>query len=271
MWHTDNNKTRKTVRAAVWMTVAAAGLAGCSKTEAPHICPPAADHYVTLYIKPVDVFPAVMEKNTNGLNEAEMHRSDNVVLKVSFWPVSDRKILSVEQPSAEQAKNYVNRHAISSSPKSKRIYDSLSTAHGDTGFFEKADGRIGQEFYGMAVFRRMTLDVVSDADYDEAHPAGTSLVDILNLKARSAREIIESGYDIALCPQKYSPFGYQLDMPLAQFNGEYRKLVDGQFDLTFTASARTTAVHRFTVIYRDEDGRTISGISNPVRLKGAQD
>lgn len=267
MWHTDNNKTRKTVWTAVGMVAAVAvGFVGCSK-EGTHPCPPEADHYVNAYIKPADVFVAVVEKATDGLNEAGTHGNEDVVLKVSFWPVAGRKILGVEQPSEEQVRDYKSRHFI----RSKRVYDSLCTAHGDTEYFVKAGGRVGDEFSGTPVFRRMTLDVVSDADYDAAHPAGTSLIDILGLKTRSVQEIIENGYDASLCKDRVINFGYPLEMPLAQFNSQYRKLVDGQFELTFAASPQATATHRFTVIYRDEDGRTITGVSNPVRLKGAQD
>lgn len=123
----------------------------------------------------------------------------------------------------------------------------------------------------------MTLDITSDTQYDAAHPAGTSLADMVIINISSAKEIIESGYDENLCGKEINIYGdeypvlssgYELRMPLKQFNEEYRKLVDCRMNIDFPVAPDVTSTHRFTVTYRDEDGRVLTATAAPVTLQG---
>ena len=98
---------------------------------------------------------------------------------------------------------------------------------------------------------------------------------IINIS--SAKEIIESGYDENLCGKEINiygdeypvlSFGYELRMPLKQFNEEYRKLVDCRMNIDFPVAPDVTSTHRFTVTYRDEDGRALTATAAPVTLQG---
>ena len=120
----------------------------------------------------------------------------------------------------------------------------------------------------------MTLDVTSDEPYDATHPSGTSLADIIDIYAYSAKEMIDSGYDYKSVCEKgeiYDNaicFGKKLDMSLTQFNEEYRKLIADNIKLKFKTAPDVTSTHRFTVTYRDEDGRVLTATTAPVTLQG---
>lgn len=155
-------------------------------------------------------------------------------------------------------------------------YDSLCVAHKDTEYSKKEKHYSGEQF-PCATYRRMTLDITSDTQYDAAHPAGTSLADMVIINISSAKEIIESGYDENLCGKEINiygdeypvlSFGYELRMPLKQFNEEYRKLVDCRMNIDFPVAPDVTSTHRFTVTYRDEDGRVLTATAAPVTLQG---
>ena len=53
-----------------------------------------------------------------------------------------------------------------------------------------------------------------------------------------------------------------------QFNEEYRKLVDCRMNIDFPVAPDVTSTHRFTVTYRDEDGRVLTATAAPVTLQG---
>ncbi len=64
-------------------------------------------------------------------------------------------------------------------------------------------------------------------------------------------------------------FGHKLEMPLEQFNREYRKLIlSYRIRLNFKPAPDITSTHRFTVTYRDEDGRVLTATAAPVTLQG---
>ena len=151
-------------------------------------------------------------------------------------------------------------------------YDSLCKAHKDTEYSKKEKHYSGHQFI-WATYRRMTLDVTSDTQYDAAHPAGTSLADIVNIKTYSAKEIIENGYDKSLVVKDEQgcldlQLGHELKMPLEQFNREYRKLIADNIRLNLKTAPDVTSTHRFTVTYRDEDGRVLTATAAPVTLQG---
>ena len=57
-------------------------------------------------------------------------------------------------------------------------------------------------------------------------------------------------------------------MSLTQFNEEYRKLIADNIKLKFKTAPDVTSTHRFTVTYRDEDGRVLTATTAPVTLQG---
>lgn len=242
--------------AAVWF------FTGCSKSkEEPPVFGPVMDNYVCGYIRPVKLFlpDDVSNYQTPGFIHTQM---------VYLLPINPIKSYNNGEIWTDGMIDAFNHENIIN-PTTDR-YDSLCKAHKDTEYSKKEKHSSGQQFPD-ATYRRMTLDVTSDTPYDAAHPAGTSLADIIDIEAYSAKEMIDSGYDrsVGVKNERYIiNFGYKLDMPLTQFNQEYRKLIAFNIKLKFPAAPDVTSTHHFTVTYRDEDGRVLTATTAPVTLQG---
>ena len=263
------------------ISVVAFVLSGCSKDggiKDNHLGP-VMNNYVMGYVKPAKIFlPDDVSSRDKG---------DGAYRQYVFFvpPSSDRLYNDGEiwTPEMKDQFDYENLiHDIYSyeynddkyPPIKEHLlrYDSLCKAHKDTEYSKKEKHYSGEQF-PYATYRRMTLDITSDTQYDAAHPAGTSLADIVNIKAYSAKEIIDSGYDLSLIVKNelgslILQKGHELNMPLEQFNREYRKLVASSIRLNFPVAPDVTSTHRFTVTYRDEDGRVLTATAAPVTLQG---
>lgn len=249
----------------------AAVLAGCSKGDdgALNSKPLSSDNYVAYYIKPVELFGTYKYDFTTGtgapaLPEQEYNRFR---IEMRFSPTSYETYNGVAY-TGDEVVAYELEHVIR--PTTPVVYDSLCSAHKDTEFGKTPYPY--EQFSYPATFRRMTLDIVSDAMYDAAHPAGASLADIISVRFPSAKEYVESGYKL-VGPSKnqyYADGALILVKPLTQFNTEYRKLVGGWFRFEFTKAPDATSTHRFTLVYRDEDGRELTTAMPPVTIKVAQ-
>ena len=277
------------------LTLSAAGLllvvAACSKetgTGGENSLGPALPSYIQYYIKPVELFVSIRVGNDTDtvLNAQTEYAAGKLKFFTGFTP-QPKTWHAGKYYSWDDMHAYDDAHFIHLTPKStpdveydipynpefNRIFDSLCVAHHDTEYSKKEKRHSG--FGYPTVYRGMKLDIVSDADYDPAHPAGTSLGDILHIEGNSAKEVIESGYDLDLCinPKDGSnnyQFGYPIDESLATFNRDYRKLVSGWFYIGFDKAPAATSVHRFTLTYTDEDGRTLSAVTSPVKIKAAE-
>ena len=244
---------------------------------------PKRDNYVNGYIKPVKLFLL------DGLNNYQNERKDVAhLLPVFFIPgtnesYNDGEIWSREMVDKFEYENIVrpiyrfeyNDDKFPVIPELVSRYDSLCKAHKDTEYAKTIMPYSGWQF-GPATYRRMTFDVTSDTQYDAAHPAGTSLADIIDIRTNSAKEVIESGYDYKVCETMTNytgttyelALGHKLEMPLEQFNREYRKLIADNIRLNLKTAPHVTSTHRFTVTYRDEDGRVLTATAAPVTLQG---
>lgn len=241
---------------------------------------PIMNNYVCNYIKPVKLF----------LPDDSYQKEDCVYTQYVFFspcrntPYNNGEVLTYEMANQFEYENlihdigYYEYNDDKYPPIREHLlrYDSLCKAHKDTEYSKKEKFHSGDQI-GIVTYRRMTLDVTSDTQYDAAHPAGTSLADIIEINVYSAKEIIESGYDISLCGKMKNDKGYEfhsrgmgheLKMPLKQFNEEYRKLIRDGIYLDFKTAPDVTSTHRFTVTYRDEDGRVLTATAAPVTLQG---
>lgn len=258
-------------------------LAGCSKQgENDDLIGgdsgPVMNNYVSAYIRPVKLF---LPDNVSNYQDEE-----NIYTQVMFFtppstlPFNDGEAWSREMVDKFEYENIVrpgymfeqNDDEFPVIPTLVNRYDSLCKAHKDTEYSKEVKHYSGHQFI-WATYRRMTLDVTSDTQYDAAHPAGTSLADIINIKTYSAKEIIESGYDKSLVVKDEQgcldlQLGHELKMPLEQFNREYRKLIADNIRLNLKTAPDVTSTHRFTVTYRDEDGRVLTATAAPVTLQG---
>ena len=261
-------------------------LAGCSKQgENDDLIGgdsgPVMNNYVSAYIRPVKLF---LPDNVSNYQDEE-----NIYTQVMFFtppstlPFNDGEAWSREMVDKFEYENIVrpgymfeqNDDEFPVIPMLVSRYDSLCKAHKDTEYSKKEKHYSGHQFI-WATYRRMTLDVTSDTQYDAAHPAGTSLADIIDIRTNSAKEVIESGYDYKVCETMTNytgttyelALGHKLEMPLEQFNREYRKLIADNIRLNLKTAPDVTSTHRFTVTYRDEDGRVLTATAAPVTLQG---
>ena len=251
-------------------------ISGCSKDSPANHLGPVMNNYVRNYIRPVKLF----------LPDDSYQKRDCVYTQYVFFlpcyntPYNNGEVLTYEMTEKFEYENlihdigYYEYNDDEYPPIKEHLlrYDSLCKAHKDTEYSKEVKHYSGHQFI-WATYRRMTLDVTSDTQYDAAHPAGTSLADIVNIKTYSAKEIIENGYDKSLVVKDEQgcldlQLGHELKMPLEQFNREYRKLIADNIRLNLKTAPDVTSTHRFTVTYRDEDGRVLTATAAPVTLQG---
>jgi hypothetical protein len=128
-------------------------------------------------------------------------------------------------------------------------FKELAIKNRDTSF--NRDGSFGS----CLVDPVKSINIVSDADYDDAHPAGTSLNDIIYIVFRSATEFVESNYTDEKYDTKKHPYDLHFIEPLDQFLEKKRNLVDGFFEFIFHHLPTKALTHNFTVYYDDTAGR----------------
>ena len=263
--------------AAAWFTIS-----GCSKdSPSPdHSLGPVMNNYVRGYIRPVKLF--LPDDVSNYQTQGFIHTQIVLMAPIhSIKSYNNGERWTYEMIDMFDYKNIIrptslfeyNDDKFPVIPELVNRYDSLCKAHKDTEYSKKEKHYSGEQF-PYATYRRMTLDVTSDAPYDATHPSGTSLADIIDIYAYSAKEMIDNGYDYwSVCEKgeiydNAINFGKKLDMSLTQFNEEYRKLIAYNIKLKFKTAPDVTSTHRFTVTYRDEDGRVLTATAAPVTLQG---
>jgi hypothetical protein len=112
-----------------------------------------------------------------------------------------------------------------------------------------------------------SINIVSDSDYDDAHPAGTSLNDIIFIEFRSATEFVESGYTDEQYDVKKNPYDLHFIEPLTQFIEKKRNLVEECFGFIFNRLPSEDSEHNFTVYYDDVAGRHLEIPVKSVSIK----
>ena len=257
-------------------------ISGCSKDSPSHdhSLGPVMNNYVRGYIRPVKLFlpDDVSNYQTQGFIHTQIVLMTPIHSIKSYnngerWTYEMIDMFNYKNISRPTSLFEYNDDKFPVIPELVNRYDSLCKAHKDTEYSKKEKHYSGEQF-PYATYRRMTLDVTSDEPYDATHPSGTSLADIIDIYAYSAKEMIDNGYDYwSVCEKgeiydNAINFGKKLDMSLTQFNEEYRKLIADNIKLKFKTAPDVTSTHRFTVTYRDEDGRVLTATTAPVTLQG---
>ena len=126
------------------------------------------------------------------------------------------------------------------------------------------------------LYRRTTgIHVVSGTDYDEEHPAGTYLDDIIRIHFKSAEDYLATGYTSLkhYLGKTTGPSSYygasDLDLSeyLDEFNRIQRKLIRFSFSFRLTKAPDRTGTHRFTITYTNEDGVELTGTTEPITVR----
>ena len=198
-------------------------------------------------------------------------------------PLNPIKLVFSYKNSVDIPQDYCLRN-YPATPEEKRgivVFDSLARAHHDTEY-----KRRGEVFCSCLFVRTDRIDVFSDTDYDAAHPAGTPLNDIVDIRFSSGEDYLQSGYTkgkylgkTTRLPIRYNSFYKTYDVSrsvidlqesLEEFNRIKRKLIAFNFAFEFRSDPSHTAEHNFTIVYRNEQGLTLSGQVGPVLLKGTE-
>ncbi len=150
--------------------------------------------------------------------------------------------------------------------KNAAKYDSLATAHKDITYDRYTDYQIPN-----CLYRRTTaIHVVSDADYDAEHPAGTYLDDIITIRFTSAEDYLATGYssrstylgETTQAPLYIEGFlsenDFWLSENLAEFNQIQRKLIQFAFTFVLEKGPDQAGEHHFTFTYMNEDGLVLT-------------
>lgn len=222
----------------------AALLAGCSK-EAEPFGPPyvASDQSISSYIAPKQA-----ETNITYRHEANGQAGDGQArydqMQVEFY--AGGIYPQAEEPYLVQ---FVTR------TKNAPVYDSLTKAHQDYGYgYDPAASAHDVLYNGLK-----SVDIVSDQDYDPAHPAGTSLADIFSLSVQKVVKGTVDGHPGYVFQQK----DYSTVQALA---GDEPHLLARVFVLKPTRAPEVTREHVFTVTYEDENGRMLTAQTKAFKI-----
>lgn len=152
-------------------------------------------------------------------------------------------------------------------------YDSLPKAHNDLDYNRRTLTMVLE-----CLYRQTTgIHVVSDTDYDEEHPAGTYLDDIIWIHFKSAEDYCDRLHIFETISGKTTgPSSYYSSLPiidlelseyLDEFNRIQRKLIQFSFSFRLTKAPDRTGTHRFTITYTNEDGVEQTGTTEPVTVR----
>ncbi len=162
-------------------------------------------------------------------------------------------------------------------PDEAAAYKALCERYKDVAYKQERTIDIiwGPYYYSYLINNFVSIDVVSAADYDSDHPAGTSLKDICQLVSMSPRDYIASGYtdtyDWSVWPEYfpekkesdgfYGPANKPFCKSLSECTPEDMILMgegtSNIFMLRFIKAPDTgSKLQRFTVTMTDETGMT---------------
>lgn len=156
----------------------------------------------------------------------------------------------------------------------KEAYDAVCEKYGDMTYNRSV------VLYTTSLFNTyqdpsfVSVDIFSDSDFDEQHPAGSSLAGIVNFFSCSAKPYIDSGYvkydwgyefnDARL--QGMQPY-YPVDKKASELTADDLTLLGipkqgaylGNGSFQFESFPTLSKTHIFTIVFTDENGKEISG------------
>ncbi len=131
---------------------------------------------------------------TAGCNRNYTHYVNSYILE--YMKIKDARLVktSLSDPTIELQFYIFSRVSFLSEGEDKHVYDSLCALYGDLGYDRKIHLILNIINVSSYYPEILSIDFVSDADFDEAHPAGTSLKDCMQITYTSAYEYVSSGY-----------------------------------------------------------------------------
>ncbi len=150
----------------------------------------------------------------------------------------------------------------------KEAYDALCEKHGDMTFCRTVLKMPG-EYVAYPGVDYVSIEITSDADFDDRHPAGSSLADIATFISSSVKPYIDNGYVYPIYGDPGSAVKKLVSDLIPEdlvLTGEdrvtaYRPIpaVVGYFGaLEFRQKPTLSKTHTFTVTLTADDGRVFS-------------
>lgn len=193
-----------------------------------------------------------------------------------------QEVYLFETPSGNIVINYAKTNTVcdrKSKGRQKELYDSLCRAHNDMSYNKEImyfpspssmDGVVE-----MSINNVVKIDVTSNADFDETHPAGTSLNDIIRFMGMSVSRFLESNYryshDWTEKPEGFQDeernYSYSFHNPvtglLSELQPEDMMLLSEIVGfIHFEKNPTLDKVHELTITVTLDNGKMLSGYSN---------
>jgi hypothetical protein len=143
----------------------------------------------------------------------------------------------------------------------KEVYDALCEKHNDMNFnrnFAVFDGFGPHHTYCIGV-DFVSIDIVSNADFDEDHPAGSSLADLVMFETLSLKPYIDSGYTIE---NSFIDHFSHIECLMSSVTPDQLTLLGHRYQdfgrLAFENEPTLSKSHRFYVTLTADDGRVFT-------------
>ena len=222
------------------------GLFGCND-EVTHF--PKSNHYILRYQNPVSMYAEL--KSTTDIPPIG---STPVKVTDGHFTIYTRPYLST---TLSESRDLVD----------DATFEILAERFGDTHF-------VGTTIDCLSVpimyVQTESVNIVSDNDYDAAHPAGMSLNDLFILQYRCVDDILKKQYDFRPTDeqQKWGLPAWCFVEKVTEFNLRRPTLIQFNFIFSPVTDPDQTGIHRFTITYTNIDGKVLSATTQPMKLVG---
>ena len=196
----------------------------------------------------------------SGCNGSELYYSRSYINLYNLYDgISLRRSLNRSTKNIDLCINVTHRISSQSEGADKEFYDRICTEYGDTAYNQNIylpNGII----YPMSDYPHIAvINVTSSEDFDEAHPAGTSLNDVMSVIYSNIMEYVESGYTCTINNSKTKSLNELQPQDLA--------MSDGQLSLAFNKEPDELCIHTLTVECTTHTGEVMTAqISYDFRL-----
>lgn len=231
-------------------------------------------NFVNSYILSLGEFNAYVQR-TSPLETAVCY--DQVCYEHSCPLIGNSNFLTDEQLMAKTTS--IDYFAIYLYPIKDELELVKETYYGNSKekFLAIAEQNRDDEYYGVNWYDSETnfsyiptaaIDVVVLQDYDETHPAGSSINDILTIDYFSAEPFILSGYkNTWLADRCNHAANHSFKTALAEFNTMEANIIeDLSFSIQLTTAPTNEGLYNFQLTYSDISGETRTATTNYIKI-----
>ena len=211
-----------------------------------------------------------------GVSSCNVFKTEN--LRSFVWAYYEAESIRLsETDDGNIAMCYSNVKTVcdfKSKKQQKQLYDSLCYARNDIGYNKTITYfpmPMEPDATELSINDIVSIDVVSDTDFSEQHPAGTSLNDIIRFAGTSINEFLQSNYIYqydwnnkpADFPAESRFRGYPYHSPINKLLSEIKSedllslTSDGFWFLLFEKEPTLSKKHELTITVKFDNGKVI--------------